>query len=193
MVKTDAAAPRPVWWPDVARRTPFRAHQNSKFSDASACVRMQVVRAPSRLLARHLWSRPLSSAAADAVAPYRAMTGAAMAQREAWAKADELLHARMREHVPAALNHNGEESFDNHLVGVQSVSCKHGLRLSSSPIPVLAVIARLRDRAAAELRCSAVGVPLRRSATPPSSTRSTAPRASRDTSCRFRTGLRLRI
>ena len=31
------------------------------------------------------------------------------------------MHARMKEHVPAALEHNGEESFANHLVGVQSV------------------------------------------------------------------------
>jgi hypothetical protein len=75
---------------------------------------------------RHLLARHLSSAAADAVTPYRAMAGAAAAQREAWAKADELLHARMRQHVPAALNHNGEESFDNHLVGVQSVSSSPG-------------------------------------------------------------------
>ena len=41
--------------------------------------------------------------------------------RQAWSAQDELLHARMKEHVPAALEHNGEESFANHLVGVQSV------------------------------------------------------------------------
>ena len=40
---------------------------------------------------------------------------------QAWATQDELMHARMKEHVPAALEHNGEESFANHLVGVQSV------------------------------------------------------------------------
>ena len=38
---------------------------------------------------------------------------------QAWAAEDERLHARMRTHVPEALEHNGEESFANHLVGVQ--------------------------------------------------------------------------
>ena len=80
-------------------------------------LRRSIARAPARLLgARHL-----SSAAADAVAPYRAMAQATAAQRGEWAKADEVLHARMREHVPAALKHNGEEAFDDHLIGVQSV------------------------------------------------------------------------
>jgi len=58
---------------------------------------------------------------AYAVTPYRELASATAAQREAWAAQDELLHARMKEHVPAALEHNGEESFANHLVGVQSV------------------------------------------------------------------------
>eukprot|EP00967_Tisochrysis_lutea_P024014 scaffold27548_cov32-Tisochrysis_lutea.AAC.2 len=49
------------------------------------------------------------------------MASASADQRLAWAKADEVLHSRMRQHVPAALAHNGEEAFDNHLIGVQSV------------------------------------------------------------------------
>ena len=69
--------------------------------------------------------RLLSAASATvadyAVAPYRQIAGATTAQRKQWAAADELLHERMREHVPEALAHNGEESFDLHLVGVQSV------------------------------------------------------------------------
>ena len=59
--------------------------------------------------------------AAYAVTPYREMASATAAQKAEWAVRDELLHAKMREHVPAALAHNGEETFDNHLVGVQSV------------------------------------------------------------------------
>lgn len=35
--------------------------------------------------------------------------------------ADKALHAKMAEYVPDALQHNGEEAFDQHLVGVQSV------------------------------------------------------------------------
>jgi len=62
-----------------------------------------------------------SAAAAYAVTPYRAMADATDAQRAAWATQDEVLHARMRELVPAALKHNGEEAFDDHLIGVQSV------------------------------------------------------------------------
>jgi hypothetical protein len=56
-----------------------------------------------------------------AVAPYRNLVHATETQRTEWAAADVLLHARMRDHVPAALAHNGEETFDDHLVGVQSV------------------------------------------------------------------------
>ena len=58
---------------------------------------------------------------ADAVSPYRQMVRVPASQREAWAQKDGVLHSKMREHVPAALAHNGEEAFDNHLVGVQSV------------------------------------------------------------------------
>lgn len=46
---------------------------------------------------------------------------ATQAKREQWAASDLKLHACMRKHVPAALAHNGEEAFDDHLVGVQSV------------------------------------------------------------------------
>lgn len=56
-----------------------------------------------------------------AVTPYRDIANATPAQREEWQKADVALHARMAEYVPAALKHNGEEAFDQHLVGVQSV------------------------------------------------------------------------
>jgi hypothetical protein len=64
----------------------------------------------------------MSTAAADyAAAPYRQLAFSSAEQRREWETADTLLHARMREHVPAALEHNGEESFDHHLVGVQSV------------------------------------------------------------------------
>lgn len=49
------------------------------------------------------------------------MVHATTEQRRAWAAADDILHVRMREHVPAALEHNGEEEFAKHLIGVQSV------------------------------------------------------------------------
>ena len=65
--------------------------------------------------------RLLSTEAAYAVTPYRNIVNATAAQREAWAEMDVVLHAEMRKHVPAALKHNGEEAFDSHLVGVQSV------------------------------------------------------------------------
>ena len=66
--------------------------------------------------------RLLSTAAAEyAVAPYRAMVHLTDAQRVKFAEDDVVLHEKMREHVPAALAHNGEEAFDQHLVGVQSV------------------------------------------------------------------------
>ena len=81
-----------------------------------------------RLSLRLANTRLLSAVADYAVAPYRQIVGATAAQREQWAAADKLLHERMREHVPDALAHNGEESFDLHLVGVQSV-----LRSWSSP------------------------------------------------------------
>ena len=64
----------------------------------------------------------MSTAAAEyAVAPYRAMVHLTDAQRVKFAEDDVVLHEKMREHVPAALAHNGEEAFDQHLVGVQSV------------------------------------------------------------------------
>ena len=56
-----------------------------------------------------------------AVEPYRQIAGATQEQRTSWAAADTKLHEAMRQHVPEALAHNGEESFDLHLVGVQSV------------------------------------------------------------------------
>ena len=59
-----------------------------------------------------LFSRRLSAAAANyAAAPYRAMDNATDEQLHEWAAADDLLHARMKEFVPAALEHNGEEEF----------------------------------------------------------------------------------
>ena len=72
-------------------------------------------RGPSSLLRR------LSSSAAYASAPYRQLAWASDQQKTAWAAEDTKLHAKMREHVPEALAHNGEEAFDHHLVGVQSV------------------------------------------------------------------------
>ena len=72
-------------------------------------------RGPTSLLRR------LSSSAAYASAPYRQLAWASDQQKTAWAAEDTKLHAKMREHVPEALAHNGEEAFDHHLVGVQSV------------------------------------------------------------------------
>jgi len=83
-------------------------------SFATRCVRSR----PAGLCAT---ARRSFAAAADAVVPWRQMGNATAAQREAWAAEDVLLHAQMREHVPEALAHNGEEAFDDHLVGVQSV------------------------------------------------------------------------
>ncbi len=65
--------------------------------------------------------RSASSTADYACAPYRLIIDATPEQRAAWAEKDSTLHAAMRKHVPAALEHNGEEAFDDHLVGVQSV------------------------------------------------------------------------
>jgi hypothetical protein len=65
--------------------------------------------------------RLLSTDVAYAVTPYRQLVNASEVQRAAWAKADTALHAQMAKYVPAALKHNGEEAFDQHLVGVQSV------------------------------------------------------------------------
>ena len=65
--------------------------------------------------------RALSTKSAYASAPYRELRDVPQQQREAWAQRDVGLHAEMRKRVPAALAHNGEESFDDHLVGVQSV------------------------------------------------------------------------
>jgi len=67
------------------------------------------------------FARRCLSTTAYAVAPYRALVHATDEQRTAWAAADAVLHKRMHEHVPAALQHNGEEEFAKHLVGVQSV------------------------------------------------------------------------
>lgn len=77
----------------------------------------------SKLLSRTAASafRRYLSTEAYAVTPYRKIMNATDAQREAWAKADKALHAQMAKYVPAALKHNGEEAFDQHLVGVQSV------------------------------------------------------------------------
>ena len=83
-------------------------------------------------LVRVVGRRSLSSATASyAVAPYRDLVGASAAEVEAWAAADVSLHAEMRKRVPAALKHNGEEAFDRHLVGVQSV-----LRSWGAPVHV---------------------------------------------------------
>jgi len=73
------------------------------------------------LAAARLCQRRLSTEPAYAVEPYRNLLNATQEQRSSWADADATLHAAMREHVPAALAHNGEEDFDRHLVGVQSV------------------------------------------------------------------------
>ena len=83
-----------------------------------------MLRATSLAVARGralLGRRCLCSAAEYAVAPYRNMARMTAQQRDAFAAADVLLHQKMRELVPAALAHNGEEAFDAHLVGVQSV------------------------------------------------------------------------
>ena len=85
--------------------------------------------------ARRLCLAPCSSAfstaaaapAEYACAAYRRMDFATAGQREKWAVKDEALHAEMRKHVPAALTHNGEETFDEHLVGVQSVLRSWGM------------------------------------------------------------------
>ena len=66
-------------------------------------------------------ARRLSSSAAYASAPYRQLAWASDQQKTAWAAEDTKLHAKMREHVPEALAHYGEEAFDHHLVGMQSV------------------------------------------------------------------------
>ena len=65
--------------------------------------------------------RASAAASEYASTPWRQIAGATPQQLAAWADDDERLHAEMRKHVPAALAHNGEEAFDNHLVGVQSV------------------------------------------------------------------------
>lgn len=52
---------------------------------------------------------PRARTLAYACTPYREMAWATPDQRAAWAEADSVLHARMREHVPEALAHNGEE------------------------------------------------------------------------------------
>ena len=66
--------------------------------------------------------RASAAVASDyASTPWRQIAGATPQQLAAWADDDKRLHAEMRKHVPAALAHNGEEAFDNHLVGVQSV------------------------------------------------------------------------
>ena len=63
-------------------------------------------------LAGAVLARRMSTTAEYAVAPYRQMVNATAEQRTIWAAADVTLHARMRDHVPAALQHNGEEEFD---------------------------------------------------------------------------------
>ena len=63
-------------------------------------------------LAGTVLARRMSTTAEYAVAPYRQMVNATAEQRTIWAAADVTLHARMRDHVPAALQHNGEEEFD---------------------------------------------------------------------------------
>lgn len=62
-----------------------------------------------------------SSKSAYASTPYRELLKCSADQKTKWAQRDVGLHAEMRQRVPAALAHNGEESFDDHLVGVQSV------------------------------------------------------------------------
>ena len=80
-------------------------------------------RVGSLLLSRSSLRCASSASAAEqyAAAPYRLLANSTESQRAAWAERDVVLHAEMRKHVPAALKHNGEEAFDAHLVGVQSV------------------------------------------------------------------------
>ena len=82
-------------------------------------TKMLALRTAAQALRRQ--SRALSTKSAYASAPYRELRDVPQQQREAWAQRDVGLHAEMRKRVPAALAHNGEESFDDHLVGVQSV------------------------------------------------------------------------
>ena len=100
----------PISWHLHAALATTAPHAASMLVRRVAALR-QVAPRGARLLAQQAY----------AVTPYRELASATAAQREAWAAQDELLHARMKEHVPAALEHNGEESFANHLVGVQSV------------------------------------------------------------------------
>ena len=127
------------------------------------------------------------------------------------------MHARMKEHVPAALEHNGEESFANHLVGVQSVlrswnasdtlcnaarsrwpcSLQQPMRPPTAPeahplaqggYPLGPRGATLAAWMPVTLSSAClqlpIAPPLVHQATRPSSIRSTAPRASKATSCR---------
>jgi len=82
---------------------------------------MLLRRALQRVSATRHAARRAAGSAAYAAAPYRALAFATEAERSAWAERDATLHEEMRKRVPAALAHNGEESFDDHLVGVQSV------------------------------------------------------------------------
>ncbi len=69
-----------------------------------------------------LAARALSSAVEDAATAWRDTSRHHPPQTiEQWRADDARLHQRMRDLVPSALKHNGEEAFDNHLVGVQSV------------------------------------------------------------------------
>ena len=106
-VRRDRASAQLPWHAALATTAPRAA---SMLVRRVAALRRVAPRG-ARLLAQQAY----------AVTPYRELASATAAQREAWAAQDELLHARMKEHVPAALEHNGEESFANHLVGVQSV------------------------------------------------------------------------
>jgi len=74
-----------------------------------------------RALSRTPTKRLSSTKSAYASTPYRELLKCSAAQKTEWAQRDVRLHAEMRQRVPAALAHNGEESFDDHLVGVQSV------------------------------------------------------------------------
>ena len=77
---------------------------------------MLALRTAAKALRRQ--GRALSTKSAYASAPYRELRDVPASQREAWAQRDVGLHAEMRKRVPAALAHNSEESFDDHLVGV---------------------------------------------------------------------------
>ena len=91
-------------------------------ADLECCARIMIARPGLRLVRCAVAAGARrSSAGAYAVARYRNLDDAPAAARDAWRRSDATLHGEMRKRVPAALKHNGEEAFDDHLVGVQSV------------------------------------------------------------------------